>query len=54
MLKTRVQNGSIYDWFTDEYQDRFEKVIREYSKEIQCIIGQSVYGWMKKYLKTFL
>ena len=27
MLKTRVQNGSIYDWFTDEYKHKFEKVI---------------------------
>ena len=25
MLKTRVQNGSIYDWFTDEYKHKFEK-----------------------------
>ena len=24
MLKTRVQNGSIYDWFTDEYKDKFQ------------------------------
>ena len=27
MLKTRVNNGSIYDWFTDEYKDKFQKVI---------------------------
>jgi hypothetical protein len=27
MLKTRVNNGSIYDWFTDEYRDKFQKVM---------------------------
>jgi hypothetical protein len=27
MLKTRVNNGSIYDWFTEEYKDKFQKVI---------------------------
>ena len=32
MLKTRVGKASIYDWFTDEFQDRFEKVI-EFTKK---------------------
>ena len=27
MLKTRVNNGSIYDWFTDEYREKFQKVM---------------------------
>ena len=27
MLKTRVNNGSIYDWFTDEYIEKFQKVM---------------------------
>jgi hypothetical protein len=27
MLKTRVQNGSIYDWFTDDYREKFQKVM---------------------------
>ena len=43
MLKTRVNNGSIYDWFTDEYKDKFQKVIKRILKEIQCIIGLNVF-----------
>jgi hypothetical protein len=27
MLKTVVGNSSIYEWFTDEYKDKFHKVI---------------------------
>ena len=27
MLKTRVNNGSIYDWFTDDYREKFTKVM---------------------------
>ena len=27
MLKTRVNNGSIYDWFTKDYRDKFQKVM---------------------------
>ena len=27
MLKTRVNNGSIYDWFTEDYRDKFQKVM---------------------------
>ena len=41
MLKTRVQNGSIYDWFTDEYKDKFQKVIRRILKR------DSMYNWSK-------
>ena len=41
MLKTRVGKASIYDWFTDEYQDRFEKVIRRILKR------DSMYNWSK-------
>jgi len=41
MLKTRVQNGSIYDWFTDEYKHKFEKVIRRILKR------DSMYNWSK-------
>ena len=45
MLKTRVGKASIYDWFTDEYQDRFEKVIRRILKR------DSMYNWSKCVLK---
>ena len=41
MLKTRVQNGSIYDWFTDEYKDKFQKVIKRILKR------DSMYNWSK-------
>ena len=41
MLKTRVGRKSIYDWFTDEFQDRFEKVIRRILKR------DSMYNWSK-------
>ena len=41
MLKTRVQNGSIYDWFTDEYRDKFQKVIKRILKR------DSMYNWSK-------
>ena len=41
MLKTRVGKASIYDWFTDEFQDRFEKVIRRILKR------DSMYNWSK-------
>ena len=41
MLKTRVQNGSIYDWFTDEYQHKFEKVI------LRILKRDSMYNWSK-------
>ena len=45
MLKTRVGKASIYDWFTDEFQDRFEKVIRRILKR------DSMYNWSKCILK---
>ncbi len=45
MLKTRVGKASIYDWFTDEFQDRFEKVIRRILKR------DSMYNWSKCVLK---
>ena len=41
MLKTRVGKSSIYDWFTDEYKDRFHKVIRRILKR------DSMYNWSK-------
>jgi hypothetical protein len=41
MLKTRVQNGSIYDWFTDEYKHKFQKVIKRILKR------DSMYNWSK-------
>lgn len=41
MLKTRVQNGSIYDWFTDEYKHKFEKVI------LRILKKDSMYNWSK-------
>ena len=41
MLKTRVQNGSIYDWFTDEYKDKFERVI------LRILKRDSMYNWSK-------
>ena len=41
MLKTRVNNGSIYDWFTDEYKDKFQKVIKRILKR------DSMYNWSK-------
>ena len=41
MLKCRVNNGSIYDWFTDEYKDKFQKVIRRILKR------DSMYNWSK-------
>ena len=41
MLKTRVQNGSIYDWFTDEYKDKFQKVI------LRILKRDSMYNWSK-------
>ena len=51
MLKTRVNNGSIYDWFTDEYKDKFQKVIRRIIKRdsmynfSKCIpIGEEIQG----------
>ena len=45
MLKTRVGKASIYDWFTDEFEDRFEKVIRRILKR------DSMYNWSKCVLK---
>ena len=45
MLKTRVGKASIYDWFTDEFQDRFEKVIRRILKR------DSMYNWSKCIMK---
>ncbi len=51
MLKTRVNNGSIYDWFTEEYKDKFQKVIRRIIKRdsmynfSKCIlIGDEIQG----------
>ena len=41
MLKTRVHNGSIYDWFTDEYKDKFQKVI------LRILKRDSMYNWSK-------
>jgi hypothetical protein len=41
MLKTRVNNGSIYDWFTDEYKDKFQKVI------LRILKRDSMYNWSK-------
>jgi hypothetical protein len=41
MLKTRVNNGSIYDWFTEDYKDKFQKVIRRILKR------DSMYNWSK-------
>mgnify|MGYP001337206675 CR=1 FL=1 len=41
MLKTRVQNGSIYDWFTNDYKDKFEKVI------LRILKRDSMYNWSK-------
>jgi len=41
MLKTRVGNSSIYDWFTDDYKDKFHKVIRRILKR------DSMYNWSK-------
>ena len=48
MLKTRVQNGSIYEWFTDEYKDKFQKVIRRILKR------DSMYNWSKCVLSNEL
>ena len=45
MLKTRVQNGSIYEWFTDDYKDKFQKVIRRILKR------DSMYNWSRCLLK---
>jgi len=45
MLKTRVNNGSIYDWFTDEYKNKFQKVIRRILKR------DSMYNWSRCLLK---
>ena len=39
MLKTRVGKSSIYDWFTDEFKDKFHKVIRRILKR------DSMYNW---------
>ena len=48
MLKTRVQNGSIYDWFTDEYKDKFQKVI------LRILKRDSMYNWSKCVLSNEL
>tara|TARA_B100000287_G_scaffold326159_1_gene310442 strand:+ start:477 stop:1940 length:1464 start_codon:yes stop_codon:yes gene_type:complete len=45
MLKTVVGNSSIYDWFTDEYKDRFNKVIMRILKR------DSMYNFSKCILK---
>ena len=45
MLKTRVGKASIYDWFTDKFEDRFEKVIRRILKR------DSMYNWSKCIMK---
>ena len=45
MLKTTVGKSSIYDWFTDEYKDKFHKVIRRILKR------DSMYNWSKCVLK---
>ncbi len=41
MLKTVVGKSSIYDWFTDEYEEKFHKVIRRILKR------DSMYNWSK-------
>ena len=41
MLKTTVGKSSIYDWFTDEFKDKFHKVIRRILKR------DSMYNWSK-------
>ena len=41
MLKTRVGKSSIYDWFTDEFKDKFHKVIRRILKR------DSMYNWSR-------
>ena len=41
MLKTQVNGSSIYDWFTDEFKDKFHKVIRRILKR------DSMYNWSK-------
>ena len=41
MLKTRVNKSSIYTWFTDEYKDKFQKVIRRILKR------DSMYNWSR-------
>ena len=41
MLKTRVNGSSIYDWFTDEFKNKFHKVIRRILKR------DSMYNWSK-------
>ena len=48
MLKTRVNNGSIYDWFTEDYKDKFQKVIRRILKR------DSMYNWSKCVLRNEL
>ncbi len=48
MLKTRVNNGSIYDWFTEDYKDKFQKVIRRILKR------DSMYNWSKCVLSNEL
>ena len=46
MLKCRVNNGSIYDWFTDEYKDKFQKVVRRILKR------DSMYNWSRCLLEN--
>ena len=46
MLKTRVNKSSIYTWFTDEYKDRFQKVIRRILKR------DSMYNWSRCLLEN--
>jgi len=45
MLKTRVGNSSIYEWFTDEYKDKFHKVI------LRILKRDSMYNYSKCILK---
>ena len=46
MLKTRVNKSSIYTWFTDEYKDKFQKVIRRILKR------DSMYNWSRCLLEN--
>jgi hypothetical protein len=45
MLKTVVGNSSIYEWFTDEYKDKFHKVI------LRILKRDSMYNYSKCILK---
>jgi len=45
MLKTVVGKSSIYDWFTDDYKDRFHKVM------LRILKRDSMYNWSRCVLK---